>query len=254
MGALPPLLVWYAALMLRKIMRGMRWGLKGVLWTVKGVLLVIALGAVSVWPWSYGHPGSGRVVHWSMGSQHLEYRSVRGCWEAGRIGIGGERGPFLESSPNLDSPQWEWDATPGPSNWGRLDGVSSWGPLSWRSIGFHAEGFVYGQRLLTFPAWLLALVAGAWPLTSIALLIRRRRRLRRMARTGCCRRCGYDLRATPVPPSSGGELLAACPECGTRSGAKDKDGRMKDEKEASDAGIPPALAWPASSNRPRHPK
>jgi hypothetical protein len=54
------------------------------------------------------------------------------------------------------------------------------------------------------PAWVVALLLATPPVASIALRVRRRRRMR----PGCCPHCGYDLRATPD----------RCPECG-RAGA-----------------------------------
>jgi hypothetical protein len=71
-----------------------------------------------------------------------------------------------------------------------------------RSNRFHA---------IVVPCWLLACAAGAWPAASVALFVRRRRRAARRKRLNLCRRCGYDLRATPA---AGGALLAVCPECG----------------------------------------
>jgi hypothetical protein len=80
-----------------------------------------------------------------------------------------------------------------------------------------ASGSLLGLRVVSLPApseriwafvapsWLVALMAGTLPAVSLVRLhlLRRKRR----PRVGVCRRCGYDLRATPE----------RCPECGTPS-------------------------------------
>ena len=71
------------------------------------------------------------------------------------------------------------------------------GPIRWGRADSEDAGYSFVLRNCTFPCWLPALSA-AWPLSSIGLLLRRRsRRHRRRARTGCCAKCGYDMRASP---------------------------------------------------------
>ena len=54
--------------------------------------------------------------------------------------------------------------------------------------------------VLSFPIWVLVLVFGFWPVTSLALWLRRRH-----FNVGHCCSCGYDLRGSPC---------GTCPECG----------------------------------------
>ena len=77
------------------------------------------------------------------------------------------------------------------------------------STGFRARHYVDGRDprrradrwFLTVPHWLPAALLIALPGARLARSLRRRRNRRR---AGLCRRCGYDLRATPD----------RCPECG----------------------------------------
>jgi len=72
------------------------------------------------------------------------------------------------------------------------DFIPSDGAHSFRNSGAH------------LPYWALVPAFLGAGLPSVRAFIARRRRLRRLA-AGCCRSCGYDLRATPD----------RCPECGT---------------------------------------
>jgi hypothetical protein len=76
-------------------------------------------------------------------------------------------------------------------------------------------GMRRSEQLNDLSCWVVALLAGAWPLISIG---RARHRQRRVSRIGCCVHCGYDLRATP---GAGGELMTRCPECGISTSGDD---------------------------------
>ena len=91
--------------------------------------------------------------------------------------------------------------SPPPGRWGSwTDDVEQ---AQWSRFGFdlRAYGDLDGTRyVVAFPFWFLAALTG---LPAAALCVRAaRRRLRR--RPGCCRTCGYDLRASE----------GRCPECG----------------------------------------
>ncbi len=64
------------------------------------------------------------------------------------------------------------------------------------------------ERVLFVPDWFLAAVFGVLPYRAV----RRWRSARRDRLVGRCRRCGYDLRASP----------GRCPECGTPAATADR--------------------------------
>ena len=76
-------------------------------------------------------------------------------------------------------------------------------------LGFHWEGEFWDARnhhiMTVVPHWFAALIASVIP---ACRYLRSRRRSR--PRPGLCRRCGYDLRATP----------GRCPECGAAAVAR----------------------------------
>jgi len=187
-----------------------------LLWIVKTLLLIIALAAPFAWAWSYEHPGSIGGARWWLESDRAARRDLACGWMGGRIVIGRWWWTFSKDLLNegrrqagSPPPGWSWDYETG-TRWMSLPPGSSWGPFRQDFFDSPKPELMQGRQIISFPAWLVALLAGCWPAGSVALLIRRRR-LRRLAGIGCCRKCGYDLRATPTP---GGALLPVCPECG----------------------------------------
>jgi hypothetical protein len=199
-------------------MRRLRRVIRGTMWAVKGLLLCVALAALVAWPWSYGHPGRFDGQRWLVFAHRVDWLYLAAGWGNGRCGIRWEGTTYTDAwldygrkEAASNSPAWGWDWDPGAHQWEELDGTEPFGPFRVESRAKSQEGRTDVWRACSLPCWLLALVAGAWPAGSVALLVRCRRRVRRLAGTGCCRRCGYDLRATP---ETGGPRLAVCPECG----------------------------------------
>ena len=80
--------------------------------------------------------------------------------------------------------------------------------VGWSALGFgrHRRQYARGHSVsLEVPHWGLTLACAVAPAISLHALLRARRR----SPDGRCRRCGYDLRATP----------GRCPECGAAATA-----------------------------------
>lgn len=191
-------------------------------WIVKTLLLIVAPAALFAWIWSYTHPGSIGCTRWWLSSDRADGRDFACGWMNGRIVIG--RWWWTFSKDLLDegrrqagqhNPTWTWEYEARTRWWMDPPPGSSWGPFRQDNLDSAKPDLDQGRRILSFPAWLVALLASFWPAISIALLIRRRR-LRRFTAIGCCSKCGYDLRATPSPS---GSLLPICPECGAANPA-----------------------------------
>jgi hypothetical protein len=201
---------------------------RGTLRVAKGLLALVAAAALVAWPWSYEHAATVSLHRWAVEPARVSVTQWRVGWWAGRTGFSHDLSTFSEEgldlgreTPARHGPGWraEVAAVDELRLWENFDSDASWGPLHWVTLSdAPASGSPYGRSavLFTLPCWLLALAAGAWPAGSAALSVRRRRRLRRLALVGRCRRCGYDLRATPDPA---GPRLPACPECGAAAAA-----------------------------------
>ena len=97
----------------------------------------------------------------------------------------------------------------GPADSGLGVRGSGWlEPLGFRRATLRHPGGGYTLRIVTFPWWVVLLVA-ALPAALGGWLAYRRHVAHSRRLSGLCPRCGYDLRATP----------GRCPECGkTRAG------------------------------------
>ena len=93
--------------------------------------------------------------------------------------------------------------------WYEDDMGPDWASRGWlRNLVWFDAGrrryWVGGDVYAKFPHWSAVAVFGAWP----AIAVWRWRRRRGRVAAGCCRVCGYDLRAS----------VRRCPECGTALG------------------------------------
>ncbi len=195
-----------------------------LLWIVKTVLLGVALAALVLWPVNGGRRMGVRADWFTMGPGWGEDRWYTAeCCDA-RVIIGhywrhASGDPWLAWIRDKVEPGgegWRWERWSDVYTWDEGEWPGRWGPLRWDVSDGKDPSVTVVARTFAAPLWMLALLAGTWPLASIALTIRRRRRRKRAARVGCCLHCGYDLRATPLP---GGETLPRCPECGADAAA-----------------------------------
>src|SRR5258706_11362573 len=188
---------------------------------IKGVLLAIALAALVIWPASRGRAMEALAERHTLASESFERRW---CWCAawdGRVYLGWGWGRYynpqlldrLRDDPEASAGGWQFKRSSLELAWNELR-LSRWGGLRWEILDTNNVMMNQRYRRFAAPLWLVALVAGAWPAASLALVVRCRIKRRRARREGLCTNCGYDLRATPRPLSQGGGLLAVCPECG----------------------------------------
>ena len=196
------------------VRRVVRWMLCGV----KGLLLAVAAGAVFLWGWSYGHPVAVTASRWTIGDDRVVLVTGGGGWDQGQAGVGynsqsfsGDLMEIARTQASSDGSCWIWRRWTAEPHWNTTKGDRSWGPLRWSVLATGDSVLSQRHRSFSLPCWLLALAAGAWPVGSLALLVRRRRRARRLLQSNRCRHCGYDLRATP---DAAGPRVAVCPECG----------------------------------------
>ena len=209
---------------MRAILRAAGRSARVFLWIVKGLLLVLAVGAAVMWPVSRGRTMGVTTERYTAGPASAEdqwyYGVCRDGWAVLRCGWGDAEGGtglnWIRTEVRSGGEGWRWQRWSKVYRWDEEFWPSRWGPLRWDFKDDNDPDWTDHYRDVAAPLWLVSLAAGAWPLASITLLIRRRRKRRRLARVGCCQSCGYDLRATAHP---NGPLLPRCPECGAESPA-----------------------------------
>jgi len=200
-------------------------------------VLVIAAGVVALgiglarWKWRRGRPRTRRIIlavlvvlsvivslQWVRSHWWVDYFNVTridGFARAARcrswtFGSQNTSVALFYDAQALRSPRGAWYQFTGDGWYTRCRfNVPNRGPYP-PSNGFSYVNQSYtnsGQPVrvwqATAPWWFVALLAGALA-GAFTWCDARRSRLERWAQTGCCVRCGYDLRTTPD----------RCPECG----------------------------------------
>jgi hypothetical protein len=146
----------------------------------------------------------GAGVLWFRSARRVDTLKVDlGKHCAGFMSAAGDVSFFFNSRRPGDP--W-WETRPIASS--PYGGIGMAVTLQHYALGFGFQHVVRGKevyRNVACPHWLLLFALLAPPVVRV----RRTLRLRKLRRSGACRMCGYDLRATP----------GRCPECGTASPA-----------------------------------
>ena len=201
---------------------------RAFLWTVKGLLLLIAVVLVAVWPMSNKRNYTIGLDRYFIGPDSVDYVDLSWGCDNGQAYLLDyrelSRGEDLRKMRQADAARhgdfWElnWHSYESDGLGSFLD--SSRGPFRWGFEGWTEVVADYRRHIIAAPCWLVAPALALWPVASLALLIRHYRRQVNRERTGCCKNCGYDLRATAA---KGGPILKRCPECGAQSAASPKN-------------------------------
>jgi hypothetical protein len=173
---------------------------------VAATSLLLAVAVAVLWAWSYGTCAQASYGAGGTTSRMVSLYSWRGSLH---VWVNrADRSPAWPQHP----PKWGWVTSPRvmhdttlanePSRFGFLGVVfASHDRVSSGTLPDAVPYTMHDQFIgAIVPYWLIECV-----LLALGFLWLARRRRRRTPLSGLCRRCGYDLRATPD----------RCPECGT---------------------------------------
>jgi hypothetical protein len=147
------------------------------------------LCVASVTAWARSHYATDALIY------------GRGHWSTMITSIDGVLELKVARSERPWSPGWTFDHRPPDPTY-----TLTTNPTLWGEMGFFAYSADYPgirSRGVAVPFWLLCLSTAILPMAAV------RRRLYQKEPPAICRRCGYDLRATPE----------RCPECGAVTGS-----------------------------------
>src|SRR5580765_5696135 len=167
----------------------MKW-IRRLLWPIKGALLIICLAIVVLWVRSYWRKDGLRYV---TGLEQDRGPSMRWLWtrsERGWVWLDSIHFSFPgESAVEVkkflsENPQWSlgWHQETAMADVEVLKACASdsgWGPVRWHVGQASPMPLTAEFHYLRIPHWFATLMVGAWPVVSMALVIRRARERRR---------------------------------------------------------------------------
>ena len=185
--------------------------------TGMAALSVVALGLAG-WLWVRSWTAAETFHYTAVTGSTLRWVELK--WtQPGEVGIdieatrqfgGSGAAPTFDGAVGFEHNRFEfdrdpfWPVDPDPVErsfrFGRLGG-------GWSVVADPPRNRVHYYQFVFLPTWALTVTLAAVPV----VVVGRRLARRRARRPGRCRRCGYDLRATPE----------RCPECGMAAGATD---------------------------------
>ncbi|HEY7091080.1 MAG TPA: hypothetical protein VH518_23485 [Tepidisphaeraceae bacterium] len=162
---------------------------------LSAVSLLLCVATVGLWVRSYW--AVDLLQRWEVKSDHFN----EGIYLWSKRGTFGLRRDAITYDapigPHHSAEGWRWNSGSSPNHEG-----------PWHGFGYQRTESPMGANAslrmttISIPIWLPTLFLAAWPSWWLLREWRRRAALRA---EGCCKNCGYDLRATPE----------RCPECGT---------------------------------------